>query len=72
MQKTDRVESIKGIGRKKAALLKQLGIETIEDFLMYFPFRYEDRASHVPLEEKIKYFLQEELYRFRLLVRNRR
>ena len=51
MKKTDGVESIKGIGSKKATLLKQLGIETIEDFLLYFPFRYEDRASHVLLDE---------------------
>ena len=51
MKKTDGVESIKGIGSKKTTLLKQLGIETIEDFLLYFLFRYEDRATHVPLDE---------------------
>lgn len=31
-----------GIGPKSAEKYKKLGIETVEDLLLYFPFRYED------------------------------
>ncbi|MFQ6082927.1 MAG: ATP-dependent DNA helicase RecG [Candidatus Aminicenantia bacterium] len=37
------VENIKGIGQKRAVLLKKSGIFNVEDLLYYFPFRYEDR-----------------------------
>ena len=34
-----------GIGPKSAENYKKLGIETVEDLLLYFPFRYEDFKS---------------------------
>ncbi len=34
----------KGVGEQRAKLLKKLGIETIEDLLMYLPRRIEDRS----------------------------
>ena len=34
-----------GIGSKSAEKYKKLGIETVEDLLLYFPFRYEDFKS---------------------------
>ncbi len=34
-----------GIGPKSAEKYKKLGIETVEDLLLYFPFRYEDFKS---------------------------
>ncbi len=34
-----------GIGAKRAALLAKLGLETIEDLLMFFPRRLEDRTE---------------------------
>ena len=34
-----------GIGPKSAEKYKNLGIETVEDLLLYFPFRYEDFKS---------------------------
>lgn len=34
----------KGVGRQREKLLKKLGIETIEDLLMYLPRRIEDRS----------------------------
>ncbi len=34
----------KGVGEQRAKLLKRLGIETIEDLLMYLPRRLEDRS----------------------------
>lgn len=39
------IQTIKGIGPKKAALFKKLGIATIEDSLNYFPREYEYRGA---------------------------
>ena len=33
---------LKGIGPKSAEKFQQLGIFTVADLLLYFPFRYED------------------------------
>jgi ATP-dependent DNA helicase RecG len=37
------VRMIKGVGPQRAELLAERGIYTLEDFLAYLPFRYEDR-----------------------------
>ncbi len=37
------IQFAKGVGPKRARLLKKLGIQTIEDALFFFPRRYEDR-----------------------------
>lgn len=39
------IQYCKGIGPKRAELLKKLGILTVEDALMYLPWRYEDRGN---------------------------
>ncbi|GBD95771.1 MAG TPA: ATP-dependent DNA helicase RecG [Nitrospirae bacterium] len=39
------VQYVKGVGPARAKLLKRLGIETLEDILFYFPWRYEDRKN---------------------------
>jgi len=36
---------IKGVGPQRAELLAQRGIHTLEDLLVYLPFRYEDRTQ---------------------------
>ncbi|MEP6715028.1 MAG: ATP-dependent DNA helicase RecG [Terriglobia bacterium] len=36
---------LKGVGPARAAMLQSKGLETIEDLLNYFPFRYEDRSN---------------------------
>lgn len=36
---------LSGIGPKSAEKYKKLGIKTVEDLLLYFPFRYEDFKS---------------------------
>ncbi|GAA3024780.1 ATP-dependent DNA helicase RecG [Tetragenococcus solitarius] len=36
------VTNIAGVGEKRAQALSDLGIETIEDLLSYYPFRYDD------------------------------
>jgi ATP-dependent DNA helicase RecG len=37
------VRGIKGVGPQRAELLAKRGIHTLEDLLLYLPFRYEDR-----------------------------
>lgn len=39
------VQYCKGIGPKRAELLKKLSITTVEDALSYLPWRYEDRGN---------------------------
>ncbi len=39
------VQYVKGIGPKRADLLKKIGISTVEDALSYLPWRYEDRGN---------------------------
>ena len=39
---TDSPAVLKGVGPKKLQALNKLGINTIEDLLTYYPFRYED------------------------------
>lgn len=52
MQKLDiPIRYVKGIGPKRAGLLKRLGIETLEDALYYLPKRYEDRRSFKKISE---------------------
>ena len=41
----DHVNTIKGIGAKKASILKNINITTVEDLLYYFPRDYEDRRN---------------------------
>ena len=38
------VQYVKGIGPKRAELLRRVNVETIEDLLTYFPRRYLDRS----------------------------
>ena len=42
---TTEVRMIKGVGPQRAELLAQRGIHTLEDLLVYLPFRYEDRTQ---------------------------
>src|SRR5208337_1141967 len=38
------VKYLKGVGPARAEILAARGIRTVEDFLYYTPFRYEDRT----------------------------
>lgn len=51
LQVTDAVTELKGIGRQRAADLRKLGINTIEDLLQHYPYRYEDRSCLKPLRD---------------------
>ena len=39
----------KGVGKKRSAYLAKLGIETIEDLLLYLPRRLDDRTRFAPI-----------------------
>ena len=43
------VQYLKGIGPKRAAVLKSIGIYTAGELLAYFPRRYLDRSSITPI-----------------------
>ncbi|PIQ88562.1 MAG: ATP-dependent DNA helicase RecG [Candidatus Omnitrophica bacterium CG11_big_fil_rev_8_21_14_0_20_42_13] len=45
------VRYLKGVGLKRAVLLKKIGIYSIEDILYYFPRRYEDHSNFVSLHK---------------------
>ncbi|HQE91896.1 MAG TPA: ATP-dependent DNA helicase RecG [Anaerolineae bacterium] len=39
------VETLPGVGKKRAALLEKLGVKTIRDLLFFYPRRYEDYST---------------------------
>lgn len=45
------IGKVKGIGPKKAELLNNMGIFTMEDMLNHYPVSYEDRSTITPLSE---------------------
>ncbi len=45
------VTALPGVGKTRAALLKKLGIYSLEDLLTLYPHRYEDRSMVIPIEE---------------------
>lgn len=51
MELKDSITAIKGIGDKKAADLKRLGITTVRDLLMYYPRSYETYEKPMTVRE---------------------
>ncbi|MBU0531443.1 ATP-dependent DNA helicase RecG [Patescibacteria group bacterium] len=49
----DQVSVLPGIGPAVAKDMKKLGIETVRDLLLYFPFRYEDLSKVVEIESVV-------------------
>lgn len=45
------VRMIKGVGPQRAELLAKRGIYTVEDLLLYLPFRYEDRIHFTNIKD---------------------
>lgn len=45
------IGSLKGVGEKKASLLKKLGIETVQDMLFFYPRDYKDYGSFIKLKD---------------------
>jgi ATP-dependent DNA helicase RecG len=44
------LQYVKGVGPRRAADLERVGLRTVEDLLLRFPLRYEDRAALVPIK----------------------
>ena len=44
---------LKGVGPRRAAMLKRIGIETFYDFLTHYPRDYEDAFTVTPIEDLI-------------------
>ncbi len=42
---------VRGVGPRRAADLERVGLHTVEDFLLRFPRRYEDRAGLTPIAQ---------------------
>lgn len=45
------LESLKGIGPRRAAAMRRAGLETVGDLLSRFPMRYEDRSRFLPIAD---------------------
>jgi ATP-dependent DNA helicase RecG len=43
------LQFVRGVGPRRAADLARVGMQTVEDFLLRFPLRYEDRAAMTPI-----------------------
>ncbi|MDK2806705.1 MAG: ATP-dependent helicase RecG [Thermoanaerobacterium sp.] len=44
------IQYVKGVGPKRAILLKKIGIETVKDALEYYPKEYENREKIIPID----------------------
>jgi ATP-dependent DNA helicase RecG len=51
MELTARIEKLNRVGKTTASRLKRLGLNTAEDLLFYFPFRYEDFRNIVDIKD---------------------
>ena len=51
MEWGDALERVKGIGPKKGAALRRLGLSTAYDLLTYYPRAYIDQSRRTPLAE---------------------
>lgn len=47
------VDSLVGVGTKKLAALRSVGVETLLDLLMYYPLRYIDRTREAAIAELV-------------------
>ncbi len=43
------IQFLKGVGPKRAEALREVGVETVEDLLLYLPRRYVDRSLLTPI-----------------------
>jgi ATP-dependent DNA helicase RecG len=52
------IQYIKGVGPRRAALLKRLNIRNVRDAMFYLPYRYEDRRNIKKIRDINSGFLQ--------------
>jgi ATP-dependent DNA helicase RecG len=50
MELTDSLNTLSGVGPRTRELLRQLGLETVQDLLFHLPNRYQDRTRITPIE----------------------
>lgn len=50
-QRTDSIQTMKGIGPAKEKLFAALGIHTLEDLIYHYPRTYEDRTRLIPIAQ---------------------
>ncbi|HUV07588.1 MAG TPA: ATP-dependent DNA helicase RecG, partial [Spirochaetia bacterium] len=48
-EKNQQIETLRGVGNRKASSLRRLGIDTVRELLLYFPRDYLDRTRIVTL-----------------------
>lgn len=51
MTLTTKIENINGVAKRIAPQMKKLGVETVQDLLEYWPFRYEDWSEVKKIKE---------------------
>lgn len=71
MDGNSEITVLKGVGEKKALLLRRLGIYTVEDLLSYFPRDYEKISKMAEIKDIPAYFEKNEpiLLRLKLALR---
>ena len=50
---SEKLDTLKGIGAKRSALIARIGVSTIEDLLYFFPRRYEDRRNVTKISDLV-------------------
>ncbi|MCX7759545.1 MAG: OB-fold nucleic acid binding domain-containing protein, partial [bacterium] len=58
-EKLPSLKYIKGVGEAREKVLHALGIHTIEDLIFYFPFKYYDRTTVIPISQAYSLALHE-------------
>ncbi|MDR3645484.1 MAG: ATP-dependent DNA helicase RecG [Clostridia bacterium] len=48
------IKYLKGVGEKRSALFKKLGIVTVDDLIHYFPRSYEDFSNPTPIAQAVQ------------------
>ena len=51
----DSTQYLKSVGPQKASLLSSVGINSVQDLLYYFPFKYLDRRKIVKSDQLNQY-----------------
>ena len=51
MKLSDSINTVRGVGVKKAAAFARIGIQTVYDLLTYYPRAYEDQSRITPVAE---------------------
>ena len=51
MHLSDGISKVRGVGVKKASAFARLGVQTVYDFLTYYPRAYEDQSRMTPIAQ---------------------